>query len=118
MLSSEDNIRLTRVSRGTPMGEVMRRYWQPAVLSSELAEADGAPVRVRLLGEDLIAFRDTSGRVGLVDAYCPHRRAPLFFGRNEECGLRCVYHGWKFDADGNCVDLPSEPASSTLASAY
>jgi phthalate 4,5-dioxygenase oxygenase subunit len=114
MLSQADNFRLTRVSKGTPMGELMRRYWQPVLLSSELPEPDGAPVRCRVLGEDLIAFRDTSGRVGLVDAYCPHRRAPLFFGRNEECGLRCVYHGWKFDADGKCVDLPSEPADSKM----
>jgi phenylpropionate dioxygenase-like ring-hydroxylating dioxygenase large terminal subunit len=114
MLSDEDNIRLTRVSRGTPMGEVMRRYWQPVLLSSELPEPDCAPVRARVLGEDLIAFRDTSGKVGLVEAYCPHRRAPMFYARNEECGLRCVYHGWKFDADGNCVDLPTEPASSKM----
>ncbi|HLI21855.1 MAG TPA: Rieske 2Fe-2S domain-containing protein [Stellaceae bacterium] len=114
MLSREDNERLVRVGRGTPAGELFRRYWQPACLSVELPEKDGAPIRVRLLGEDLIAFRDTLGRIGLVDAYCPHRRAPLFFGRNEECGLRCVYHGWKFDVDGNCVDLPSEPASSPM----
>ncbi|HLI22857.1 MAG TPA: Rieske 2Fe-2S domain-containing protein [Stellaceae bacterium] len=110
----EDQERLVRVGPGTPAGELFRRYWQPACLSSELPEKDGAPVRVKLLGEDLIAFRDTAGRVGLVDAYCPHRRAPLFFGRNEECGLRCVYHGWKFDASGACVDLPSEPASSPM----
>jgi len=89
----EDHLRLVRVGPGTPAGELFRRYWQPAALSSEVPERDGAPVRVRLLGEDLIAFRDTQGRVGLVDAYCPHRRAPLFCGRNEECGLRCVYHG-------------------------
>ena len=114
MLSNEDNIRLTRVSRGTPMGELMRRYWQPVALSRELPAPDCAPVRVRILGEDLIAFRDTAGQVGLVDAYCPHRRAPMFYGRNEECGLRCVYHGWKFDAQGNCVDLPTEPASSKM----
>ena len=113
-MRSEDQLRLVRVGPGTPAGELFRRYWQPAALSSELPERDGAPVRVRLLGEDLIAFRDTQGRVGLVDAYCPHRRAPLFFGRNEECGLRCVYHGWKFDVDGNCVDLPSEPADSPM----
>ena len=81
-------------------------------MSRELPENDGAPVRVRLLGEDLIAFRDTDGNVGLVDAFCPHRRAPMFFGRNEECGLRCVYHGWKFDRDGTCVDMPSEPPDS------
>ena len=114
MLSREDNERITRVSRGTPMGEVMRRYWQPILMVSEISEPDGAPVRVRLLGEDLIAFRDTNGKVGLVDAYCPHRRAPMFYGRNEDCGLRCVYHGWKFDTNGNCTDLPTEPASSKM----
>ena len=114
MLSPEDNERLVRVGRGRPAGELLRRYWLPALLASELPEPDGAPVRVRLLGEDLIAFRDTQGRVGLVEAFCPHRRAPLFFGRNEECGLRCVYHGWKFDVDGNCVDMPSEPAGSPM----
>lgn len=114
MLRHEDSERLVRVGAGTPAGELYRRYWQPALLASEVAEKDGPPVRVRLLGEDLIAFRDSNGRVGLVAAYCPHRRAPLFFGRNEECGIRCVYHGWKFDADGNCVDLPSEPASSPM----
>jgi nitrite reductase/ring-hydroxylating ferredoxin subunit len=114
MLSREDNERLVRVGRGTPAGELFRRYWQPACLATELPEADGAPIRVRLLGENLLAFRDSNGRVGLVDAYCPHRRAPLFFGRNEECGIRCVYHGWKFDVDGNCVDLPSEPETSPM----
>ncbi len=114
MLSHADNERLVRVGPGTPAGTLFRRYWQPACLSSELPEPDGAPVRVRLLGEDLIAFRDTTGAVGLVDAFCPHRRAPLFFGRNEECGLRCVYHGWKFDVAGNCVDLPSEPDGSPM----
>ncbi|HWG03480.1 MAG TPA: Rieske 2Fe-2S domain-containing protein, partial [Beijerinckiaceae bacterium] len=116
MLSHEQNERLVRVGRGQPAGEMFRRYWQPALLSEELKEPDGAPVRVRLLGEDLVAFRDTTGRVGLVDAFCPHRRAPLFFGRNEECGIRCVYHGWKFDADGACVDTPSEPSDSGLKS--
>ncbi len=112
MLSPEINQLLTQVSPGTGLGEVLRRYWLPAVLASELPEADGPPVRVRMLGEDLIAFRDTTGAVGLVDAHCPHRRAPMFFARNEECGLRCVYHGWKFDIGGNCVDLPSEPPDS------
>ena len=96
------------------MGELLRRYWQPALLSWELDEKDGAPLRVRLLCEDLTAFRDTKGDIGLIDAFCPHRRAPLFYGRNEECGLRCVYHGWKFDTDGNCVDLPAEPADSQM----
>ena len=114
MLSREDNELLTRVGTGTPMGDLMRRYWIPAAFSHQLAEPDSPPVRVRLLGEDLVAFRDTDGRVGLLDQNCPHRTASLFFGRNEECGLRCVYHGWKFDVDGNCVDLPSEPPGSTL----
>ena len=109
MLSREDNALLTRVERGTPMGDTMRRYWMPALLSRELPEPDCPPVRVRLLGEDLIAFRDTQNRVGLLDEYCPHRRASLYFGRNEECGLRCVYHGWKFDLDGRCVDMMNEP---------
>ena len=109
MLSREDNARLTRVQRGTPMGETMRRYWIPALLSGEVSEPDGAPVRVKLLGEELVAFRDTSGGIGLLDEFCPHRRASLFFGRNEECGLRCVYHGWKFDADGHCLDMMNEP---------
>ncbi len=112
MLSPQDNERLTRVGPGTPMGNLFRRYWIPALLAEEVPEADGAPVRVRLLGEDLVAFRDTEGKVGLIGAYCPHRRAPLFFGRNEECGLRCVYHGWKFDREGACVDMPSEPPDS------
>ena len=84
------------------------------MLSDELPTHDCDPVRLRLLGENLIAFRDTEGKVGLVDNYCPHRRASLFFGRNEECGLRCVYHGWKFDVNGNCVDMPSEPAESNF----
>ena len=109
MLKAEDNERLVRVGPGKPAGELMRRYWQPALLSEELPENDGPPARLRLLGEDLVAFRDSNGRIGIVDAYCAHRRAALFFGRNEECGLRCAYHGWKFDIEGNCVDLPSEP---------
>jgi phthalate 4,5-dioxygenase len=109
MLSREDNELLTRIGPGTPMGELMRQYWQPILLSSELAEPDGAPVRVRALGEDLIAFRDTQGRVGLLGANCPHRGAPLFFGRNEEGGLRCIYHGWKFDTSGRCLDMPNRP---------
>src|SRR4051794_33699126 len=114
MLSKEDNELLTRVGPGTPTGELLRRYWQPALLAAELPEPDGAPLRVRLLGEDLVAFRDTSGQVGLLGAHCPHRGASLFFGRNEECGLRCVYHGWKFDVTGQCVDMPSEPPESNF----
>jgi phthalate 4,5-dioxygenase len=114
MLSKEDNELLTRVGPRTPTGELLRRYWQPALLASELPEPDGAPLRVRLLGEDLVGFRDTSGRPGLLGAHCPHRGASLFFGRNEECGLRCVYHGWKFDVTGQCVDMPSEPPESNF----
>ena len=114
MLKKEDNDRLTRVGPGTPAGELFRRYWQPACLSSELAETDGLAVRVRLLCEDLVAFRDSTGAVGLVDAYCPHRRAPMYFGRNEDCGLRCAYHGWKFDRDGHCTDMPTEAPESKL----
>jgi phenylpropionate dioxygenase-like ring-hydroxylating dioxygenase large terminal subunit len=112
MLSTADNERVTRVGAGTPMGNLMRRYWIPAALSEELPESDGAPVRVRLLGEKLVAFRDSDGAVGLLEDACPHRLAPMFFGRNEECGLRCVYHGWKFDRHGRCTDMPSEPADS------
>ena len=112
MLPREENELLTRVGQDTAMGKTMRLYWIPALLARELQEPDGTPVRVRLLGEDLVAFRDSSGTVGLVSAFCPHRRAPMFFGRNEECGLRCVYHGWKFDVTGTCVDMPSEPPDS------
>lgn len=114
MFSKEDNERLTRVGPGTPMGKAMRRFWIPFLMPEELSERDGTPLRVRLLGEDLIAFRDTEGRLGLLERYCPHRRVDLYFGRNEQCGLRCVYHGWKFDIKGNIVDMPAEPANSTL----
>jgi len=114
MLSKEDNELLCRVGRGTPMGSLIREYWIPALVSTELPEADGAPVRVRLLGENLIAFRTTSGRVGLIQNHCPHRGASLYYGRNEEEGIRCVYHGWKFDCEGACVDMPSEPEESTF----
>ena len=112
MLSREDNELLTRVGPGTGMGELMRRFWMPVMLSAEIGEPDCTPVRVSLLGERLIAFRDTDGRVGVVDEHCPHRLSSLYFGRNEECGIRCIYHGWKFDVDGNCIDMPSEPADS------
>ena len=105
---------LTRVGPSTPMGGMLRSYWQPVLLSSELPDPDGSPVRVRLLGEDLIAFRDSSGRVGLLGNHCPHRGASLFFGRNEENGLRCIYHGWKFDRTGRCLDTPNEPPESSF----
>ena len=114
MLSKEENELLTRVGPGTPMGNLMRQYWVPAMLSSELPEPDSVPVRIRLLGEDLIAFRDSGGRAGLIEQSCPHRGASLFFGRNEEGGLRCVYHGWKFDVGGACLDMPNEPAESNF----
>jgi phenylpropionate dioxygenase-like ring-hydroxylating dioxygenase large terminal subunit len=110
MLPREENALLMQAGPGTPLGETLRRYWIPALLSWELPEPDCPPVRVPLLGEALVAFRDTHGRLGLLDEFCPHRRVSLFFGRNEECGLRCVYHGWKFDVDGQCVDMMNEPA--------
>ena len=100
MLSKDDNELLTNTEPGTPMGELFRRFWVPVALSEELPGPDCIPTKIKILNEDLIAFRGTDGRVGLVDAYCPHRGAPLFFGRNAEDGLRCVYHGWKFDEIG------------------
>ena len=112
MLTKDENETLTRVEQGTPMGDLMRRYWLPTLLSSELPGPDCAPVRVRLLGEQLIAFRDTMGKVGLLSEFCPHRLTSMFFGRNEEGGLRCVYHGWKFDTAGNCLDMMNEPPGS------
>jgi len=114
MLKPEDNKLLTRVGPGTTMGELLRRFWLPALMEEEVHENDGAPVRLRLLGEDLMAFRDTEGRLGVLDAYCPHRRAHLYFGRNEEGGIRCVYHGWKFDVTGQCLDMPSEPSETNF----
>jgi phthalate 4,5-dioxygenase len=114
MLSTQNNKLLMQTNAGTPMGDTMRRYWVPAMLAWELPAPDSPPVRVRLLGENLVAFRDSSGRIGLVAASCPHRRASLFWGRNEEDGLRCVYHGWKFDVEGRCTDMPSEPESSNF----
>ena len=108
MTTAAENEILTRVGAGTPMGEFMRQFWIPAAKSDEL-KADGDPMRLKLLGEKLIAFRDTSGRVGVMDHRCPHRCASLFFGRNEEGGIRCVYHGWKFDTDGNCLDMANVP---------
>ncbi|HZT06370.1 MAG TPA: Rieske 2Fe-2S domain-containing protein [Chloroflexota bacterium] len=114
MLSQADNELLTRVGPGTDMGNLFRQYWLPAFLSSELPEPDCDPMRLRLLGEDLVAFRDTAGRVGVLAMNCAHRGASLFFGRNEESGLRCVYHGWKFDVTGRCVDMPNEPPESSF----
>src|SRR6266545_1799632 len=114
MLSKEENEYLCRTGPGTPMGNLLRRYWLPVMLSSEIPDPDCSPVRVRVLSEDLVAFRDTNGSAGLIDAHCPHRGASLFFGRNEDCGVRCVYHGWKYDVTGQCVDMPNEPAESNF----
>ena len=112
MLSKHENELLTQVGRETPMGELMRRYWIPALLSEEISLPDCPPVRVRLLGEDLIAFRDSEGKIGLLGEHCSHRGTSLFFGRNEACGLTCIYHGWKYDVAGNVLDTPAEPAGS------
>jgi phenylpropionate dioxygenase-like ring-hydroxylating dioxygenase large terminal subunit len=112
MLTREDNALLCQTNAGTPMGELFRRFWLPALVPSELPGPDCDPIRFRILGEDLVAFRDSNGQVGFLAQHCPHRGASLFFGRNEEGGLRCVYHGWKFSVDGACVDMPNEPAES------
>ncbi len=116
MLSAKENQELCEVGPGTLMGDLIRQYWIPSLVPSEVPEPDSPPVRLRLLGENLIAFRATSGAVGVLANACPHRGASLFFGRNEEEGLRCVYHGWKFDVNGACVDMPSEPAESNFKS--
>jgi phthalate 4,5-dioxygenase len=113
MLTREENELLCRIGPQAPMGQMIRRYWVPALMSDEL-EADGAPKRVRLLGENLVAFRDSNGRVGLLDELCPHRGAALYLGRNEDCGLRCLYHGWKFGVDGRILESPTEPETSRL----
>jgi len=115
MLTAEENELLCRVEGDAPMGQLMRRHWVPACLSEEVVEPDGAPVRSRLLGEDLVVFRDTDGRLGVLDEHCPHRRASLALGRNEECGLRCLYHGWKMDVEGNILEMVSEPPESGFA---
>src|SRR2546430_11553481 len=108
MLSRENTEALCRVGAGTVMGDLMRQYWLPCVYSWELTP-DGDPLRVRLLGEDLIAWRDTNGTPGFIANNCPHRGASLFFGRNEEGGIRCAYHGWKFSPTGECLETPNEP---------
>jgi len=112
MLRAEQNELLTRTGPGSVMGDLIRRYWIPALLTEELSEPDCPPVRVKLLSERLIAFRDSDGKLGLIDEFCAHRGVSLWFGRNEECGLRCAYHGWKYDVSGQCVDIPSEPEES------
>jgi phthalate 4,5-dioxygenase oxygenase subunit len=114
MLTTKENELLCRVEGDAAMGRLMRRHWLPACMSEEVAEPDGAPVRIRALGEDLVAFRDSKGRLGVLDEHCPHRRASLVLGRNEECGLRCLYHGWKVDVDGNILEMASEPQGSRM----
>src|SRR2546422_645333 len=112
MLTREQNELLTRVEGDAPMGGIMRSHWLPVCMSEEVTEKDGPPVKSRLVGEDLVVFRDSNGKLGVLDEHCPHRGASLVFGRNEECGLRCLYHGWKFDVEGNVVDMPSEAAGA------
>ena len=115
MITQEQNEYLCRTGPGTPMGELFRRYWIPAMMAEELPRPNCPPVRVQLLGERLVSFRDTQGRIGLMDEFCAHRGVSMWFGRNEENGLRCCYHGWKYDVTGQCIDVPSEPASSGFA---
>ncbi len=114
MLTREQNDILTQVCADRPMGKLMRQHWTPVCLSEELQEHDGTPVLIEVLGERFVAFRDSKGRIGVLDELCPHRRASLLLGRNEDCGLRCLYHGWKFDVDGNTTSMVSEPEDSSL----
>lgn len=115
MMTREENDLLCRVEGEAPMGQLMRHHWIPVCLIEEVAEPDGDPVRARVLGEDLVVFRDTDGRVGVLEEACPHRGPSLALGRNEDGGLRCLYHGWKMDVEGNVLEMVSEPASSGLA---
>lgn len=115
MLTKEENELLCRVEGDAAMGQLMRRHWVPVCLTEEVSEPDGDPVHARILGEDLVVFRDPEGRVGVMDEYCPHRRVSLVYGRNEDCGLRCLYHGWKMDVEGTVIEMVSEPAASSMA---
>src|SRR5258708_31680234 len=112
MLSAADNELLVRTGPGSAMGDYFRRYWLPVALARELPAPDCPPIRVQMLGEELLAFRDTQGRVGLIEPACAHRGANLFFGRNEEGGIRCIYHGWKYDVEGRCIEMPNVPAGA------
>lgn len=114
MLSKEENDLLTMIDNDAPMAQLMRQHWTPVCLTEEVADPDGTPLRVEALGQKYVCFRNSEGRVGLLDELCPHRKASLVYGRNEDCGLRCLYHGWKFDVDGNCVAMASEPEESPL----
>ena len=115
MLTAEENELLCRVEGDAPMGQMMRRHWLPVCMTEEVAEPDGTPLRARLLGEDLVVFRDSEGQLGVLGENCPHRGPSLAYGRNEEGGLRCLYHGWKFDVEGTVLEMPSEPEASGLA---
>jgi phthalate 4,5-dioxygenase oxygenase subunit len=115
MITHEENILLCQVEKQAPAGQMMRRHWIPVCLLEEVSEADGTPVKARILGEDLVVFRDSDGQVGVIDEKCPHRGASLLFGRNEEGGLRCLYHGWKVAVDGEVLEMPSEPAGACAA---
>ncbi len=112
MLSREENELITKTDPSTPAGELFRRYWIPALLIEEIPAPDCPPVRVKLLGEELVAFRDSRGRIGLLAEHCSHRGTSLYYGRNEDCGLRCIYHGWKYDVNGNVLEAPAEPPRS------
>ena len=109
MLSATDNAYLNSSEPDTPMGNYLRCHWHPVALSEEVANPDCAPIRLKVMGEDLLLFRDSKGNTGLIEPFCAHRGADLFFGRNEECGIRCIYHGWKYDIHGNCIDMPNVP---------
>jgi len=109
MLSATDNAYLNTSEPNTPMGNYLRCHWHPVALSEEVAKPDCAPIRLKVMGEDLLLFRDSNGNTGLIEPFCAHRGADLFFGRNEECGIRCIYHGWKYDIHGNCIDMPNVP---------
>ena len=111
MLNAEDNALIGQVGPGTAMGELLRRFWVPFIEAARVERPASDPVEVELLGERLIAYRDGDGRCALIENACPHRGAPLYYGRNEGDGLRCIYHGWKFAADGRCIEMPSEPAN-------
>ncbi len=114
MITTEENELLCRVEKDAPMGQIMRHHWIPICLIEEIPEADGTPAKARILGEDLVVFRDSDGQAGVMSENCPHRGASLVFGRNEEGGLRCLYHGWKMDVSGNILEMASEPEASGM----
>jgi phthalate 4,5-dioxygenase oxygenase subunit len=115
MMTNEENQLLCRVEGDAPMGKLMRQHWTPVCLLEEVSEPDGTPVQARVFGENLVVFRDSEGRIGVLAEACPHRGASLVLGRNEEGGLRCLYHGWKMDVEGSVLEMPSEPSASGMA---